>query len=298
VKRTPTTRSQHRVRTLHAGGVHVSRAVSSNPNCFQPNVIWTELRFDKLLGTNLRVGDVLQHVEDWGLERLRKSFSAIVGNPPFLSTLTDIAAKSFRSKLGGVSVPDNQLAYAIAERCIGLLEPHGRLCLIQPHGFLYNEKARRFQTSFIRRHEVDALLDFTSIRSLFDGADPKTIAIVARNSEPSADHRIRHLTFRRTFTVQERVAFELDHYDVHVVPQSTAEQYPLVWRTNLLGGGRLFSLALRMHAMPKLRAFIAKQQTENLINWSSVDHCSSAALPSSASVSPVAGDIAPGVVAW
>ena len=69
-----------------------------------------------------------------------------------------------------------------------------------------------------------------------------------------------HLTFRRTFSIKERIAFELDHYDRHLVPQETAEKHPWVWRVNLLGGGRLQDLAARMDAMPKLRKFVETQK--------------------------------------
>lgn len=225
-------------------------------DALQPNVIWKELRFDKLVGSNLLVGDVFDQLQSLRAIGKEEGFAAVVGNPPFVSKLSEAVQRSRGQDPKAVPIPDNQMAYFIAEQAMSLLKEDGRLCLIQPHGFLYNEKPRAFQKAFISANQLEAVLDFTSIRKLYDGADPKTVALLATKRKPTEAHTIRHLTFRRTFSVQERIAFELDHYDRHLVPQNAAQEYPWIWRVNLLGGGRLKDLAARMDAMPKLREFV------------------------------------------
>ena len=229
-------------------------------DALQPNVIWRDLRFDKLVGANLHIGDFSNWLKSADGIASREGFSVIVGNPPFMSKLNDTARQCRTDQKRSATIPDNQMAYFIAEQAESLLQHGGRLCLIQPHGFLYNEKARPFQKSFISENQLDAVLDFVSIRNLYDGADPKTVALLSTRRKPAAGHRILHLTFRRTFSVKERITFELDHYDRHSVPQETAEEYPWIWRANLLGGGRLQNLAIRMHAMPKMRAFFKRKK--------------------------------------
>ena len=225
-----------------------------------PNVIWCELRFDKLAGTNLLTGDFFAQGEKLAAITKDDGFTTIIGNPPFLSKLTD-AAKSVFESLGSqrVPVPDSQMAYFIAQQSVPLLRPNGRMCLLQPAGFLYNEKVRPFQKKFITDNQVEAVLDFTSIRQCFDGADPKTIALLATKRKPADTHRIQHYTFRRTFSVQERIGFELDHYDRHLIPQAEAQKNAWVWRANLLGGGRLQYLSKRMAEMSKLNEFVTEQ---------------------------------------
>jgi hypothetical protein len=224
-------------------------------DALQPNVIWRELRFDKLVGTNLQIGDF----SDWlktSMPKLKgEGFSVVVGNPPFMSKLNSAATHYRAAQKRSVAIPDNQMAYFILEQSVELLADGGRLCLIQPHGFLYNGKARSFQKEFLATNRVGAVLDFTSIRNMYDGADPKTVAVVCSKCKPEVEHQILHLTFRRTFSVKERIAFELDHYDRHSVTQQAAEDRPWLWRANLLGGGRLQNLAARMDAFPKLRDF-------------------------------------------
>jgi hypothetical protein len=242
---------------LHLTAFSLALAVC---DALQPKVIWKELRFDKLVGSNLLVGDFSDQLDNLRGGSNEEGFAAIVGNPPFVSKLSEAAQRSREQEKQALPVPDNQMAYFIAEQAMSLLKDGGRLCLVQPHGFLYNEKPRAFQKAFISANQLEAVLDFTSVRKLYDGADPKTVALVVTKRKPTAAHRIRHLTFRRTFSVQERIAFELDHYDRHLVPQKTAQEFPWVWRANLLGGGRLQNLAARMDAMPKLREFVERKK--------------------------------------
>jgi type I restriction-modification system DNA methylase subunit len=230
-------------------------------DALQPNVIWKELRFDKLVGSNLLTGDFFDQGDKIPSLAGGDGFAAIIGNPPFLSKLTDAAKKVLeKSNVPDTTVPDNQMAYFIAHQAMALLKSRGRMCLLQPAGFLYNEKARPFQKNFIEANQVEAVLDFTSIRQCFDGADPKTIALVVSKEKPAASHRIQHYTFRRTFSVQERIGFELDHYDRHLIPQHEAEEHAWVWRVNLLGGGRLQHFTNRMAEMPRLREFVEDQK--------------------------------------
>ncbi|MGD9661220.1 MAG: class I SAM-dependent DNA methyltransferase [Porticoccaceae bacterium] len=227
-------------------------------DALQPKVIWNHLTFDKLIGRNLFVGDFFEN-----LESLRESspngFSTIVGNPPFDSKLT-LAAKSTRRKeLEDIPIPDGQIAYRVMEECATLLGHGSHMCLIQPSGFLYNAKTRIFTARFLRSHTIETVLDFVSIRNLFESADTKTVALVIRSEEPSREHEIRHLTFRRTKSVHERLGFELDHYDYHLVSQVIAETSPWIWKVNLLGGGRLTHLAGKIMKWPTLKEYLSER---------------------------------------
>lgn len=226
-------------------------------DALQPNVIWRELRFDKLERSNLLPGDFFTHLDTLRTLGGKDGFSTIVGNPPFLSKLSEAAAKTEdNSDDDSEDVPDNQMAYLVAREAMTLLKDGGRMCLIQPHGFLYNAKVSHFRHDFIANNRVDAVLDFCSIRKLYDGKDPKTVAVLATRRKPKPEHSIAHYTFRRTVSVHERLGFELDHYDCHVVPQRVAERHDSVWRANLLGGGRLQQLTGRLAEMPKILRFI------------------------------------------
>jgi len=232
----------------------------------QPNVIWEELKFDKLRGSNLLEADFFSVLLDFHQGEptiLQEGFDVVIGNPPFESRLSTAGieineAAQRQDKKRGV-LPDNQSAYLFLEQSFSILSSAGQVCLIQPSGLLYNRKAQGFRTYLFRKYKVDTIFDFVSIRKLYEGADAKTIALLAQTSEPPDDHRITHNTFRRTVSVKEHICFELDHYDRQHVSQKQVETCPYVWRSNLLGGGRLFDISQRFQSMRKLAEYVRQQ---------------------------------------
>jgi hypothetical protein len=237
-------------------------------DALQPEVIWRELKFDRMRDRNLFKRDFFSFCLDnkIGLGTVQKeSFDIVIGNPPFESELTADGKKADataqKEKHRG-SLPDQQTAYLFLEQALAFLRRNvGRICLIQPHGFLYNRNVDAFRANILGCFQVEAILDFVSIRKLYE-ADPKTVAVVARPNKPASDHRIFHWTFRRTMSVKERICFELDHYDRHVVHQEDAETDPLIWRANLLGGGRLVEMSRSLRSMRTLGQFLDENRTK------------------------------------
>jgi type I restriction-modification system DNA methylase subunit len=227
-------------------------------DALQPNVIWNDLKFDTLIGRNLFQGDFFENLGNLKAAA-PEGFSAIVGNPPYSSKLTPAAKDVRRPEWASLPIPDKNIAYQITEECADLLAEGARLCLLQPSGFLYNANPREFAARFIASHTVESVLDFVSIRNLFEAADTKALALVVRREKPAHDHEIRHLTFRKTKSVHERLGFELDHYDEHYIPQEVAETSPWIWKVNLLGGGRLANLTAKVMEWPTLEQYLANK---------------------------------------
>lgn len=229
-------------------------------DALKPEVIWEKLKFDKLRDNNLLQGDFfleVQHARDKKSRILNEPFDVILGNPPFESDLTE-PGRTLNSEANEVrgDLPDKQAAYLFLEQGVKCLRPSGRLCLIQPSGILHNRNAFAFRSQLFKEATVDTVMDFTSIRSLYEAADTKTAAFLVLGEKPEPEHNISHLTFRRTFGTLERITFEIDHYDWHWVPQPDAEDDPFIWRINLLGGGRLAQMSHRFRSLPTLKDFV------------------------------------------
>ncbi len=236
-------------------------------DALQSDVIWEELKFDKLRESNLLEADFFNVLLDFHQGKptiLQEGFDAIIGNPPFESQLSapgvqiDRAAQHQDKKRG--VLPDKQSAYLFLEQAYSILRSGGQVCLIQPSTLLYNRNAQDFRAYLFQKYKVDTVLDFVSIRKLYEGADAKTIALLAQANEPPDDHRIMHHIFRRTVSVKEHICFELDHYDRQHVSQKQVEACPYVWRSNLLGGGRLFDMSRRLQNMRKLEKFVKQKE--------------------------------------
>jgi hypothetical protein len=221
-----------------------------------PKIIWTKLRFDNLVNRNIFIGDI-GDVSPSVLNKYPEGFDIILGNPPFQSKLTPAIKKELSEER--ITIPDNQIAYYILlKSCREFLSENGRLCMIQPGGFLYNQNVKFFRKQFLSEFTTEKILDFISTRGLFSQgkADTKIIALVCSKQKPDVAHKISHLTFRRTCTVKQRLCFELDSYDYNTVWQEDAEKYAFVWKADLLGGGRLFMLAKRLSEYPTIEDFL------------------------------------------
>jgi hypothetical protein len=232
----------------------------------QPDVIWNDLKFDPLKGSNLIQADFFQVLLDSRGGKntvLNAGFDVVIGNPPFGSPLSsaaiEIDKKAHKEESDRPLLPDKQIAYLFLEQTLKVLRSCGRTCLIQPSGFLFNSKPGPFRRTIFQKHKIDTIFDFTSIRGLYK-ADTKTIAVLAHEHSVHDGHWIRHWTFRRTVSVQERICFELDHYDRHGVSQGQALAVePYIWRANLLGGGRLTDLAKRFQCVRTLAQYVKRK---------------------------------------
>lgn len=190
---------------------------------------------------------------------------AIVGNPPFESSLPTAGAKrsyaSYTKTHGALA--DKQLAYLFLHEAMAMLAPEGVLAMVEPSGFLYNQNALAFRQAFFGRWRVREILDFVSVRGLFKkgDADPKIVVVIAEASKAASDSRLLHAVFRRNGRAAAEQGFDIDYYDLYWLRNSDAEQSPDVWRANLLGGSRVRDLVERLRAYPTLKDYAAKQ------NW-------------------------------
>ncbi|MGA2644477.1 MAG: hypothetical protein ABSF15_07165 [Candidatus Sulfotelmatobacter sp.] len=98
--------------------------------------------------------------------------------------------------------------------------------------------------AFISKWDVREVLDFISVRGLFQkgGADTKVVVILAEAATPPSDRKILHATFRRSGRVDAEQGFDIDYYDMHWLPRGLVLRNDAVWRTDLLGGGRVLAV--------------------------------------------------------
>ena len=87
--------------------------------------------------------------------------------------------------------------------------------MLQQYNFLYNQQSLNFRRQFISEWDVREILDFISVRGLFQkgGADTKVIVIIAEADAAPANRKILHATFRRSGRVDAEQGFDIDYYD-------------------------------------------------------------------------------------
>jgi hypothetical protein len=251
-----------------------------------PKQIWTELKFDKTFQTNFRTKNFFEYLEENESELV--TWDLVIGNPPFngLSIEKNKNGEYFgkfsgkqsqkagsrkRIKLNEEIVqkykqkiyPDNQIALMFLDQVPRLLKEDGIVCLILPSAPLLYNNSLKFRKDFFRKYQVLQILDFTNLDSiLFGKADVPTAALFARKKLHQKEIPITHVTIRRTKTSEQKMLFEVDKYDFHLVSQYDAVCNKHIWKCNLLGGGRLHNTITRLSNLDTIKDFI------NANNWS------------------------------
>jgi hypothetical protein len=233
-------------------------------DALEPEEIRASIKlFPELAGSTLHHACFFEAKEK---QLVAKPVGVIVGNPPFASKLSTVGSqRSYQTyvKAHGV-LPDKQVAYLFLNDAMEMLADGGALCMLQQYNFLYNQQSAEFRRHYFDRWDVREILDFISVRGLFHKgkADTKIVVVLAEAAPAPKDRRILHATFRRSGRVDAEQGFDIDYYDLHWMPRSLVLQSDTVWRSNLLGGGRILTLMERLREYRTLGQFAKSNDWE------------------------------------
>jgi hypothetical protein len=184
-----------------------------------------------------------------------------MGNPPFRRSgdLDGFDNKFWAVTIGDktINIPSKQIALKFLVKSLDFLQANGLQCLIiKSAALLYNPTAIEFKKLLFSHYNVERIFDFTALARndvLWDnGAEVDTIALFTRNQSPDNLKNILHLTFRRTKAIKERLSFDIDEYDRHFVNRNDAVNNPFIWKTNLIGGGRIKTIVEKLNKLNSL----------------------------------------------
>ena len=218
-------------------------------------ILATPKLFPKLRDAQLQNGCFFERRR---AKSLPKKVGVVVGNPPFESKLktegANKACADYEAAEGQLA--DRQVAYLFLHEAVQLLQPGGALGMLQQYNLLYNSNSAQVRIALLRRWDVREVLDFVSVRGMFR-ADTKVLAVIVHATEPPEDRAILHAVFRRTSRAEAEQRFDIDYYDLHWLPRHAvlSDRSPDMWRANLLGGARTYSLVRRLRSLPTLEAF-------------------------------------------
>ncbi len=224
-----------------------------------PTEIWTKLRFDDLREKNIYEGNFFHYLNDFQ----KAQFDLVIGNPPFEDKKKDFNgfSKEFQIEIDYL-IPRNQIAMLFLQQAMKLLKPNGLLSFVMPSGPLLYNNTVEFRKKFFSKYEVPQIIDFSELRNatlLFEKTI-STAVIFAYNKVPEREHNILHVTVKRTKSAKEKLFFEIDHYDLHSVPQQIAENEIIIWKSNLLGGNQLFYLISKFKQLKTFGEFLEKKK--------------------------------------
>lgn len=224
-----------------------------------PQQIWGSLKFSELSNNNIRTNNFF----DWAKTNHDQTFDLVIGNPPF-NPIKGLSKKDAVSDddlatfhINTKDIPRNNFALKFFE---GALHFGKKVCMIIPASILIYDKASLgYRKRLFTKYTVHKIFDFTHLRrDLFHKtADTPVLAILLDNN-PAIKQAIEHTVVKRMLSSEKKIGFEIDYYDRHYVSLSDAcdEDKSFIWKTNLLGGGRLFNLIYRLSLLRTLEEFI------------------------------------------
>lgn len=244
-----------------------------------PQEIWNKLKFSDLNEKNIQENNFF----DWALITKKEGwyFDLVIGNPPFnIETgkkKEDVLNSDVLNQLNFKykSIPNNNFALHFFETALLFSE---NVCLILPANvLLYNKAAQEYRRQIFTNYTIKKIFDFTHLReSLFIKKNDKAIkekikkgrtsvvAIIVEN-KVSERKSIEHIVVKRTLSSEKKLRFEIDYYDRHFVKWDWAidSTKTFIWKTNLLGGGRLFHLIYKLSLLPTLKDYILQKKEKN-----------------------------------
>ena len=232
----------------------------------EPKEIWNNLKLNSLRD-NIQTRDFFE----WAVENKDKKFDLVIGNPPF-NPMSGIKKKDAVSEsqiqqfgISNKDIPNNNFALKFFEGAMFFAE---KTCLVLPSNvLLYNKSksAQKYRNRIFTKFTVEKIFDFTHLRRELFGSVDTPVCVVLANPSESKEQKIEHTVIKRITAIEKKIAFEIDHYDRHFVPHdwATDEKKQFVWKTNLLGGGRLFHSIYRLSLLEYLKQFIEERKKEN-----------------------------------
>lgn len=234
-----------------------------------PKEVWRKLKFRDLTYRNIVRANPPTGFFKWALDAKNQGmhFSLAIGNPPFNpekkvkkeQVLDEKIIKGLDLK--HKNIPRKNFALHFFETSILLAD---RICMIIPSNvLLYDKSANGYRRDLFSDYSIKHIYDFTHLRrGLFTNADTPVLALIGSNVLSNFEPII-HTIVKRTISAEQRARFEIDDYDIHHVKWEWAvdPEKQLIWKTNLLGGGRLFHFVNRLKKFKTFKKFISEN------NW-------------------------------
>lgn len=228
-----------------------------------PLEIWNDLKFSDLTQKNIEEASFFEWVYD---KKDTHTFDLVIGNPPFNVEAGKKKEDVLTSKvlenlnLRHKNIPNNNFALHFFEASMLVAK---KLCMIIPSNvLLYSKSSQEYRKLLFTDYTVERIYDFTHLRrDLFHKtADTPVVAVLIEN-KVSKRQPIFHTVVKRMLASEKKIGFEIDYYDTHLVKWNWAidEDKFFIWKTNLLGGGRLFQLVYRLSLLPTLKKLVGDQ---------------------------------------
>jgi hypothetical protein len=186
----------------------------------------------------------------------------VVGNPPWGSIARDDTAAALWCEKHNYPIADKQISAAFAWKASRHVSNAGIVCLILPHGTLFNhgDTALAFQRAFVSRCTIDHVLNLADYQFfLFEEARHPALVVTYRASVPTRQHLIEYWGPKTDWLVtrteiiavlpQDRCSLAVGD----VLDDLDGADAPQIWKQRYWASARDSRLVARLSLYPRLR---------------------------------------------
>jgi hypothetical protein len=206
-------------------------------------------------------------------ERYPTDVDFVVGNPPWGSIAVEgtPAAIWCDSQKPAVAIPDKQIAAAFMRKAPLHAGKTGQLCLVLPHGILFNLNTIEFQRVLFSQYAVDRVLNLADYqRFLFEEAGHPAVVIVYRPTAPlSKGHAIDYWAPKVDWSVMRAEIITIAPEDRStftvrdVLEDMEGVNAPQIWKRRFWATPRDWRLIDRLSAYPPLHEHVRRAREKN-----------------------------------
>ncbi|MEL6406522.1 MAG: N-6 DNA methylase [Chloroflexota bacterium] len=166
-----------------------------------------------------------------------KDIDVVIGNPPWGTTAGRKTSAGSWCVQRQLPIPGNQIAVAFMWKALHHTSENARVCLILPHGILFNSTTIAFQQDFLAQHTLERVLNLTDYqRFLFNKAESPALVLSYRREEPSDDHIISYWFPKVDWKIVNAHVMSISEYDRSTLPNQVVlrnlekDQSVSVWK--------------------------------------------------------------------
>jgi hypothetical protein len=212
-----------------------------------PKLFWGDFELKSLSKKNVTDKDFF----DWNPVN-GVAIDLAIGNPPFIKNKEAVKKSGFSH----LPIPQNNLAFCFFEKVMNICNESA--IILPTKNLLYSKDSQSYRQHIFTKYNINKFFDFTNLRRSLFGSAEVEVSIIKANNKKNSTNYIEHIVIKRVITSEFETRFEIDHYDRHLVNTEWAkdEKKQFIWKTNLLGGVRLFHFVNKLKIFEKLIDYI------------------------------------------
>jgi hypothetical protein len=204
-------------------------------------------------------------------------FDLVVGNPPWKSLDGPVTGAEKWCQDHHAPIPNRQLAIAFVWKGARHQRADGRVCLVLPHGVLFNhqERAIAFQKAWLEQCSLDLVLNLADMRfNLFEAAVGPALVVRYRTcASLDTDQRIQYLAPKTSWAISQAEIVSIPPEDRSEIPAKNllsdlnAHRAPRAWKERFWGTPRDWKFLDRLYDLPPLSEVVGGERSAKPPRW-------------------------------